>query len=169
MMKIIKKKKDGGYAVLELLFYISFFGVLSLLAINAMITMARSFKETTIQAEFVQSGAIMERMSREIKQAYDIDVTSTATDLKLNVKDSAGVSKIVELKLVSPNIELWDAGANIGNLNPPNITVTSLAFTQITALEGKSVKIVLSVRSNNDTQARVQDFRNTVVLRGSYK
>jgi len=169
MIEIIKKKKNGGYAILELLFYIAFFGTLSLLTINAMITMAKSFKETAIQAEFVRSGTIMERMSREIKQAYNIDLTSTATDLKLNVKDSAGADKIVEFKFVSPNIQLWDAGVNVGNLNPPNMRVTNISFTQITALKDKSVNIVLSIRSNNDTLARVLDFHDTIVLRGTYK
>ena len=98
MSKIIKIKKESGYTVLELLFYVAFFGVLSILAINAMISMGKSFREATIQAEFVQSGTILERIGREIRQAYDIDLTSTNTDLKLNTKDSAGVNKTMEFK-----------------------------------------------------------------------
>lgn len=166
MIKINKKKH--GYAVLELLFYIAFFSVLSSLVINAMITMARSFKETTIQAELVQSGSIMERMSREIRQAYDIDATSTSTDLKLNTKDSGGANKIMEFKFISPNIQLWDAGINIGNLNTPNIIITALTFTQINTIKGKAVKIVLTVKPTNDPSGNTQDFYNTIVLRGSY-
>ena len=169
MSKIIKIKKESGYTVVELLFYISFFVILSILAINAMISMGKSFRETTVQAQFVQSGAIPERMGRETRQAYDIDLTSTATDLKLNTKDSAGANKTMEFKFVSGNIQIWDAGVNIGNLNPPNIVITSLAFTQITLLKSKAVKIVLSLRSTNDLQARVQNFYDTAVLRGSYK
>jgi len=68
-MKIIKLKIKNfkkGYAILELLFYISFFTVLALVVINAMIAMAKSFRETAIYAELDQSANIMERMSREI-------------------------------------------------------------------------------------------------------
>ena len=161
-------KKKNGYAVLELLFYIAFFAIFSIIAINSMIIMAKSFKETAILTELAQSGAIMERMSREIRQAYGIDFTSTATDLKLNTKDSSGVNKTMEFKFVNPNIQLWDSGSNIGNLNPPNIVVTALAFTQITTGNGKAVKISLTIKSTRDSSNRLQDFYDTVTLRGSY-
>ncbi|HTE48505.1 MAG TPA: hypothetical protein VK675_01195 [Candidatus Paceibacterota bacterium] len=177
MIKIIKNAfsairrrggKKNGYAVLELLFYIAFFAIFSIISIDSMIVMAKSFKETAILTEFAQSGAIMERMSRETRQAYGIDFTSTTSDLKLNTKDSSGVNKTIEFKFISPNIQLWDSGSNIGNLNPPNIVVTALSFTQITTGSGKAVKISLTIRSNRDSSNRLQDFNDTVVLRGSY-
>lgn len=168
MSKIIKKNEmKYGYAILELLFYISLFAVLSLLVINAMITMARSFKETTIQAELVQSGTIMERMSREIRQAYDIGAISSS-DITLNTKDDAGANKTVEFLLFGTNVQLLENTVFTGDLNTPNIVVTALIFTQITTVQGKAVKVFLTVRSTNDTLARTQDFYDTVVLRGSY-
>lgn len=167
MIKINKKNKQG-YAILELLFYISFFAVISLVVINAMITMARSFKQTSIQAELIQSGNIIERMSREIRQAYDIDMTSTSTNLKLNTKDGGGIDKIIEFKFISPDIQFWDAGINIGNLNIPNITVSDVAFTQIITAKGKAVEIVLTVKSNNDATGNTQNFYDTIILRGAY-
>ncbi len=168
MRKIFNKNKSG-YAILELLFYISFFAVLSLVVIDAIITMTKSFKETTINGQFAQSGTIMERISREIRQAYDIDGASTGTDLKIDTTDSSGANKTVEFKFVSPNIQLWDAGSNVGNLNQPNIAVTSLTFTQITTTKGKAVKILLTVKSNDDASNRSIDFYDTVVLRGTYQ
>ncbi len=164
----IKKKKKSGYAVLELLFYIALFAVLSIVVIDAMITMAKSFKETSIQAELVRSGTIMERISREVRGSYGIDPISTSTDLKLNTKDSGGANKTVEFKFVGSDVQLWDAGSNIGNLNTLNIIVTALNFTQITTVKGKAVRIFLTVKSTNDTLSRTQDFYDTVVLRGSY-
>jgi len=164
---IKKSKTKDGYAVLELLFYIAFFTIFSLLIINAIITMASSFKETSIQAEFVQSGNIMEKMSREIRQAYGIN-TISGSDLILNTKDDTGANKTVEFKFVGQNIELWDAGSNMGNLNAPKTIITALSFTQITTTKGKAVKIFLTLRSSNDVLGRTQDFYNTIVLRGSY-
>ncbi|MEK7539062.1 MAG: hypothetical protein AAB595_00250 [Patescibacteria group bacterium] len=168
MIKINKNnKKENGYAVLELLFYISFFVLLSMVVINSMVIMTHAFRETTLQAELLQSGSIMERMSREIRQANDISSIGV-DDLTLSAKDSTGSDKTVEFKFISPNIELWDAGNNIGNLNSPNITVTALTFTQITTTKGKAVKIFLTVKSANDALDRTQDFYDTIVLRGSY-
>lgn len=159
------KYKKGGYSILELVFYIALFATISLVVINAMITMMKAFRETAIQAEFVQSGVIMEKMSREIRQAYSIDATSTSTDLKLN---TTGVNTSIEFKLVGSDLSLFENTAFIDNLNTPNIIVTGLTFSQITTVKGKAVKIVLSLTSSNDKSNRVRDFYDTIVLRGVY-
>jgi len=161
------KQTKAGYATLELLFYIALFAVISLTVINAMITMAKSFKETAIQAELVQSGTMMERMSREIRQAYDINSIGTA-DLVLNTKDSGGANKTVEFLLAGSNLELLENGALTGNLNTPNIAVTALNFAQITTVKSQSVKINLTLRASDDPSNRPVNFYDTIVLRGNY-
>ncbi len=158
---------NKGYAILELLFYIALFAILSIVVINSMIVMARSFRETAVQAELVQSGTVMERISREVRQAYNISSIS-ASDLKLNTTDDAGANKTVEFLLSGSNIQLLENNVLTGNLNTPNITVTNLTFTPITTVKGKAVKISLTLKSNNDTLSRLQDFYDTIVLRGSY-
>lgn len=160
---IKNKKRKQGYAILELLFYIAFFSILSFVVINSMITMARSFKETTILGELVQSGNIMERISREIRQANGINSIS-ANDLVLNT----GTNKTVEFLFSNSNAQFLEDDIFTGNLNTSNIIVAGLTFNQITTVKGKAVKVVLSVRSANDTSGRIYDFNNTVVLRGSY-
>ena len=168
MSKVIKKNKTkNGYAVLELLFYISLFIVLSLVVINSMIIMAKSFQETAIQAELVQSETIMERMIREIRSSYDINSIS-ATDLILNTTDGDGANKTVEFLLSGSNLQLLENNILTGNLNTPHIVVTALTFTQIITARGKAIKIFLTIRSTNDILARTQDFYDTVVLRGNY-
>ncbi|MFA5840868.1 MAG: hypothetical protein WC847_01165 [Candidatus Paceibacterota bacterium] len=167
MIKTSKTK--GGYAVLELLFYIALFAIFSLLIIDAIITMAKSFKETSIQAEFVQSGNIIERISREIRQADGIN-TIFSNDLTLDTKDDVGANKTVEFKLLDSgsDIQLLENGTITGNLNTPNTLVTALTFTQINTVKGKAVRIFLTLQSANDVLGRSQDFYNTVVLRNSY-
>ena len=169
-MKITKlkiKNYKKGYAILELLFYIAFFAILSLVVINAMIVMTRSFKETSIQGELIQSGVIMERISREVRQAYNISSIS-ATDLNLDSTDNGGANKTVEFLLSGTDIQLLENGVLTGNLNTPNIAVTALTFTQVTTTKGKAVKVALTVKSNNDALARTQDLYDTIVLRGIY-
>lgn len=159
--------KKGGYTLIELLFYIVLFSILSLAVIDAMITMTQAFKETTIQAELGESSAIMERMSREIREAYGIN-TITASSLKINTKDDADVNKTVEFLLSGSNLQLLENSVLTGNLNTPNITISNLTFTQITTTAGNAIKIFFTVKSNNDTLNRPVDFFNTVVLRGDY-
>lgn len=132
-----------------------------------MIIMTRAFKETTIQAELLQSGSIMERISREIRQAKSINSISF-NDLKLNTTDSAGVSKIVEFVASGTNINLLENNAVIGNLNTPNIIVSNLSFTQIVGTASKAVVVSFTVQSGNDNLSRTFNFYDTVVMRGSY-
>lgn len=164
---IFTNKRNRGSSVLELLFYIAFFATLSLLVIDAMITMAKSFKETSVQMELMQGGNIIEKISREIRQADSINSIS-ASDLKLNTKDDSGADKTEEFLLSSPNIQFLENNILTGNLNTPNITVTSLVFSQINTTQSKAVKISLTIKSNNDKLSRAVDFYDTVVLRGSY-
>jgi len=163
MMKNLRNKTKNGYALLELLFYISFFVVLVLVVINAMVIMAQSFKETSIQAELVQSGTIMERISREIRSAVSINSIST-TDLALKTGDSRNP----EFKLSGTNLQLWENGALVGNLNTPNVIITNLTFSQISTTQSNAARVALTFRLSDDSSARLSNFYDTVVLRGSY-
>lgn len=163
----IKPKKQNGYSILELIFYISIFTILVFMVINAMIVMAKSFKETAIQTELVQSRSIMERISREIKQASNIALINT-TNLKLNTKDSAGTDKTIEFLLSGSDIQLLEDDVLIGNLNTGSMNVMALSFTRIITPKSDGVKIFLTVKSSNDVLARNRDFYDTVILRGGY-
>ncbi len=165
MKPLINKK--SGYTVIELVFYITLFTVISFVVINAMMTMAKSFKETTITADWQEGAVAIERISREIRSSYDTG-SITATDLNLNTKDTNGNNKTVEFLLAGANIQLLENGTLTGNLNTPNIAVTALTFTQITTLQSKAVKISLTFKSTNDPLARTQDLNDTIVLRGVY-
>ena len=160
-------KIKGGYSLVEILFYIGIFSALALVVFSSLITMTKSFRETTIGADFVQSSAIIERISREIRQAYGI-YSISASDLKLNTKDDLGNNKTVRFLLSSTNLQLLENDIVTGNLNTPNREVTALYFTEITTLARKAIKINLSVRSTRDTSGRVEDFYDTAVLRGDY-
>ena len=59
--------KNRGFSLLEVVFYIAVFAILSIVVINALLTMTRAFKESTIESDIVRAGGIMERISREVK------------------------------------------------------------------------------------------------------
>ena len=160
--------KKHGYAILELLFYISFFTIISLVVIEAMITMTRSFKETSIQAEWRRGEDIMERISREIRTAYDINSIGSG-NLKLNTKDNDGENITIQFLLSGSDIQFFEDEVLVGNLNTPNMLLSGLTFTQINTTKGKAVKIFFTVESASDTLNRTQDFYNTIVLRGNYQ
>jgi len=165
MKNIVKKNK--GYAILETLFYVSLFAILSIAVIDALITMTKAFKETTIQSELMQGGNIMEKLSREVRQANNMSILSL-NDIKLDSIDSNGANRTVEFRLSASDIELIENNISLGNLNTSNITVVDLNFTQLNTTKGTAVKINLIVKSNHDLLGRNESFYDTVVLRGDY-
>lgn len=162
-----KKNNKSGFAILEFIFYISILVIMVLVVINALVAMTRSFRETTIMAQLQGGGVVMERISREIKQAYSITSIS-ATDLTLATRDQNGANQNVQVTLSGSNINFLENGATVGNLNPPGLSVTALSFTEITTAAGKAIKVSFTVTSTSDTVNRTIDFYNTAVLRGGY-
>jgi len=167
MTHSIFKIKNSGYALIETLFYIALLTIFSIAIVNSIIVMTKSFRETAIQSELQQGGAMLERISREIKQAISIS-TISASDLKINTKDSAGAAKTVEFLLSGSNLQLLENDALTGNLNTSNLAVSNLVFTQIVTANGEAVKVSLTVTSTHDGLSRAYDFYDTVALRGSY-
>ena len=153
--------------MIELLFYISIFAVVFLIMINSIIVMTRSFREASINTDIIQSSGIMDRISREIRKAESINTINTS-DLKLNTTNDAGTATTVQFSLSGSNIIFYDNDVLLGNLNSPNISVTSLSFTQITTAKGTAVKVFMTVLSNNYGSNRSENFYNTIVLRGNY-
>jgi len=137
-MRKLRKVEKKGYAILELLFYVAFFSVLTLTVVSALLSMSKTFKETSRQAEILRGSAILERISSEIRQASAIDSIST-TNLQLN-QDNAGVISIAEFSLAGTDLEFRRDGGLVGDLNPPNLLVSALNFTQITTAAGQAVK-----------------------------
>ena len=162
-----KFSKQKGYAVLELLFYIAFFAILTTVVINAMIAMTTSFRETGVYTDLMRTGNVMERMSREIRRANGVQTLSGSL-LKLNTTDEADLASTVQFSLTGDDVSLYENDTLIGGLNAEDVEITALSFTEITTTEGKAIKVVLSARSKNDKYGRTADFYDTVVMRGSY-
>ena len=165
-------KNNKGITLMETVFYVSIFALMSIVIINCLIVMMKSYKETIITRNLVQGGIMIEKISREIRQAYDIDPASTGTDLKLLTTDNSGNPRTVEFEYDQTGLmAIVENGVSFGDLTISNVKVANnFAFTPITTAKGKAVKIHLNIRSTNDTTGLyVQDFDDTIVLRGSYQ
>lgn len=161
-----KIKMNKGESITETLFYIALFAILSILVINSLLTMMKSFKGISVQRELVQNGTIMETMSREIRKAYSVN-SITSSDLTLNTRDDAGNSKTVQFVLSGTDLLLKENTTFTGNLNSSDVSVVGIVFTQITTVKGVAIKISLSVASKSDI-TNVKNFYDTIVLRGNY-
>lgn len=155
--------------MIELLFYLSLFGVFSIAVINSIIVMGKSFQQTNINTDFIQSLHIVERISRDIKNSYSIHALGSG-DITLNTRHEITNTPILRrYKFTNGNVELYENEVLIGNINNVHTDIDTLTFTRIDTARGTAVKIFLQVSSNRDPSlARTEDFYTTVVLRGDY-
>lgn len=167
-VKIKNQKNNKGYVVLELLFYLSLFFVMSLALFNSIIVMTKSFQSTTINTDFFQSTQIIELLSREIKRANAI-YTMDQNDITILTTNEVGTAITRRFRLNAENIEFYDNGTLLGNLNTTHIGVLDLDFTRISGARGAGVKIFMQIQSKRDPQfQRVENYYDTVSLRGDY-
>lgn len=161
------KKNNAGYSLIETVFYVALFAILSVALLEVMITMTGSFMQTIINRNLMQGSVVIEDISRELKQANNFSFASNI--LTVNTEDVSGNPKTVIFTFANSNISVVDSVlGNLGNLNPPNISITYFTVSTITTPESKAARISLRVHSNNDSTNRAEYFYNTVVLRGDY-
>lgn len=161
------RKKNSGFSLIEMLFYISLFAIVSLILVKATLTMISAFRDTQVTADINQTNQVLERMAREIRQANSVN-TISSTSLKLNSEDSSGNPRTITFTQNGTNLELRENDVLTGNLNPTNLAVTSLSFTQITTAHSAAIRVLMTVKSNRYGSTRTEDFNDTLVMRGSY-
>ena len=166
------KNRKSGYSLVETLVYVAIFSILSVVVVRTIVVMMRSFSETVVIRDFLKTSFIMERVSREIRIAESTDPTSIFDSspgyLKINSTDDSGNPKIVEFQLIGTDLQLKENSVVIGNLNIANIKIISLIFRQISTPQGEAIKIEMSIQNINDKSARIENFYDTVEMRGGY-
>ncbi len=160
-------KKNKGFSLIETLFYISLFAIVSLILVRATLTMISAFRDTQVTADINQTNQVLERISREIRLANSVNTISSSS-LKLNTEDSSDNPKTITFTLNGTNLELRENDVLTGNLNSTNLAISALNFTQITTTNSIAIRITMTVKSNRYGSTRTEDFNNTLVLRGSY-
>jgi len=157
-----------------MIIYIAFFAILSVLAINATIMVMRSFYTLRINQSISQSATTaMERMSREIRNAYNIDTANSTLGtspgrLTLLTKDNIGTLISVEFYVTAGNqVNMKIAGVDQGSLMTKTVTITNLVFTQITTANSKAVKVDMTLTDNRSGILKAVKYYDTIVLRGS--
>ncbi|MBI5400653.1 MAG: hypothetical protein HZB12_00850 [Candidatus Yonathbacteria bacterium] len=156
-----------------MIIYIAFFAILSTLAVNATIIVMKSFYTLRVNQSINQSATTaLERLSREIRNAYDFDATQSTFGtspgrLTLNTKDTGGANTTMEFYVVGNQLGLKEGGVDRGALVTKSVTFTNLVFRSITTANSKAIKIEATIRDSRSATTQTVKFYDTIVLRGS--
>lgn len=173
-MNFPRNKNTKGFTLVEMIIYVAFFAVLSVLSVNATILVMRSFYTLRITQNISQSATTaMERLSREIRNAYDIDTTNSTFSsspgrLTLKTKDAGGANTTVEFYVDASNqLNMKVGGVDQGSLLVKSVSVANLTFTSLSTLNSKAVKVEMTLSDTRSSIARTIKLYDTIVIRGS--
>ena len=170
----MKKIKKNGYSLVEIIVYLAIFTTLSVLVINSFVIVLGAFNTTRSNRNLLESGSLaMERISREIRQASSVDIANSVMGsnpgvLQLNSTNSAGTTMIMKFVVGNGALNISKDGVLIGNLLGQNILVDNLIFRRITTTNGEAVKIELTLEDSGSKISRLENFYDTIILRGAY-
>ena len=151
-----------GFTLIETIIYTAIIAVIFILVVNSLSIVIKAFNQGRVAIKINNSAEVaMERMTREIRFAYDIDGSSDLSHLVLNTD--------VEFYLDSGKIMIIDRGTNAVALTSDDLTVTNLIFRQINSSSvSKAVKIEMAIQGSSGNYQKTENFYNTAILRGSY-
>lgn len=171
---MLRDKKKSGFTLIEMIIYVAFFAVLSVLAVESTLLVMKSFYSLRLTQSINESaGTALERMSREIRNAYDYDSVQSVFNvnpgrLSLKTKDVNGANTTVDFSINAMNqLILSQAGVNQGALVAKDVTLTNLVFRPINTTYSKAIKIEATFRTTRASMAQAIDYYDTIVLRGS--
>jgi type II secretory pathway component PulJ len=165
-----KKKYKSGFSIIEVIIYLAIFTVLSILVINSFIIILSSYKTSNTNRNLMEGGLnVMERLSREIRNAENINLTNTTSN-NLELEYSNDLGEIIITKIIFENgdLNLYQANILKGNLLTNNLELINLGYRIISTPEGQAVKIEMTLEENSGRTPKSENFYNTIILRGAY-
>lgn len=171
-----RHKKQSGFTLIETIIYVAAFALLSTAALQATIVVMKSFYTLRLsQSVNVSATVALERMSREIRNAYDIDTANSTLApaaspgrLTINTKDDTGANITIEFYVDSASqLNMKVDGVENGPLVTKTVTVTNLVFRQITTTYSKAIKIEMTLHDSRGATTQSSKYYDTIVLRGS--
>ncbi len=164
---MIRRKQQGGYSLLELVIYLGLFVLLSVVLIQSLVSVMRTYATAQAYRALQQNGeVVMDRITREIRAASTISSATYGTSpgtLSLSGTDSEGNAHTATFNLSGGTVQINDDGSS-GVLTTTSVVVTSLLFyaTSNTVTDGVKVEITLSTVNGYAASAT---FYTTVFLR----
>lgn len=163
MFKINFKKisRNKGVSLIEVLFYLSVFVVVSLASINAMISLTKVLRVATINNELVEGGFVLETISKIASTSIGAGIID---DELILTKETGEEYKFV---FSDNDVLMYEDDVLVGKLNPIHITINSFDVAVLNTPNGKALKTSINFNHKNNV-AKVENLHNTVLLQGVY-
>lgn len=156
-----------GYSLIEVIFYIAIFSLVSGGSVLMIFSLQRQvFEYRTNQALTRNATTIMERMLVDLRAANTVSGgTFGSSPGTLTLTDGATSTAYA---LTSGNITVATNGGTAVALNGAPVSASSLQFDQFDNGKTKAVKVSFTLSATVGGVTVTENFYNTAVLLGSY-
>ncbi len=172
MKHYLLKKYKKGVSLVEMLIYVTLLSVIFLLIVSTVLSFTSSYRQLSANRALEHTTLnVLERMTRDIRNATQIDASTTVFGSSSGtlglIQTYNGVSTTTKFALSNGVVNVYVNGTYIGPLTVTNSSVTALTFTDVLTGTTDAVKIDMTVTGTSGAITRTKTFHTTVVLRGS--
>ncbi len=171
----LRKNRDGGYTLTEMLITIGLMTMLLLLIVDTSLSIARSHKRAQKYLEMNASAmGAFSRFSRDIRRASSVDTVNSTLGassgkLVLNMKKSDGTNDVTTFYLDGDRVKEVYNGVARGDITPGPVNVSNLTFRLFEDATTTAVRVEFTVAPDDiNLDIPAVNFYSTYVLRGSY-
>lgn len=146
-----------GFSLVETLIYIFLVTILSVVVVNSIVFMSKSFYTLRNEKNIALSAStFLNRLSYETRQASAYSLVGSTLTL------TGGESSMVFATSSTNQILL-----NGSSLSIPDVTVEKLLFKQLKTSNSQGLSVELVLSAGNGSNARTQNFQLTTMLRNN--
>lgn len=165
----MRNQTQQGYSLIELVIYIALFALISVVIMNALITVMRTYASAQGYRRLQTNGElIMERVVREVRDASALSggsvYTSNPGTLSLSGTDGSGAAHTAVFSVSNGALVLNDNGTS-ANLSTSEVAISNFIVRRITTAGGEGIKIELTLTTTNGHIVSAS-FYGTAMLRG---
>ncbi|KKS36969.1 MAG: hypothetical protein A3G49_03350 [Candidatus Sungbacteria bacterium RIFCSPLOWO2_12_FULL_41_11] len=164
-----------GTGLIEIIVYAAILTVISAFVVNSIVIINKALTRVRLERKLILSAdQTMQKLIREIRQASDINASSTLDvtpgDLSLRTYVSATSTFLTDADFY------LDSGRLVFKKNPASpifltdsdVVLTRLLFSQIIASSSKAIKFEMGLSASTPKSTASSTFYGTAILRGSY-
>lgn len=155
---------QSGYSLVELLVYIGLFVLISMVLVQSLISVVRTYAQAARYRALQTSGELtMERIVREVRSANTLTASGCATTLgSLTIVDNSGETTIVTVS--DGRMQLSANGGAPEALSSSEVVVEEFIVCPITTPVGMGVKSTLTLTTTGNNPVRAT-FSSTIGIR----
>lgn len=154
-----------GFSLVEMLIYVALLSVIFLLIVQTVLSFTGSYRQLAANRALEHTALkVMERITRDIRGASDVSVSSGTLTL---IHSSNGVSTTTQFYLENQTVKMSINGTYYGPLSIASAPVTALIFTVLTASDSEAVKIDMTAQGKSGPVTRTKSFHSTIIAKES--